>query len=89
MPPNRLNKRWLKGLPPEAHAEFEERILQNADLFEALGAIIRQDLETNARKRRSEDGYEKPAFAAAMADCNGFERGLEKVLALLNFNERK
>ena len=64
-------------------------MLQNADLFETLATLIRQDLEENARRRRSKDGYDKPAFAASMADCNGFERALEKVLTLLNFNERK
>lgn len=62
-------------------------MLQNADLFEALAVILQQDLDEVARTRRSKDAYEKPAFAEFMADCNGAERTINKVLGYLNLKK--
>lgn len=71
----------------ELREEFIKRLLSNKDLFQRLFEMIEVKNKDNAKKRRANNSYEKPAWSESQADANGYERALTEVLELLKFTK--
>ena len=82
------SNKWVSNLTdPVQIKEFQQRLLENKDLFQRLFELIEAEHKENRRTRISKDSYEKPAWAEYQADSNGFERALSKVQDYLKFTQ--
>ena len=80
--------RWIKHLTTEEDkARFTKRLVLVKDVFEVLGNIIKEDLETSQRKCRDESNFNLPEWGHFQAYQLGQQKALDRILSLINHKE--
>lgn len=82
-----MDSRWLSHLKSrEEKDKFKQYLYANQDILNALKRILKDDLNTTIRSRRSLKSYATQNWAAYQADRIATERTLQSVITLLNLD---
>ena len=76
-----MDSRWTVGLKGKEKEDFKSFIKSSLPVLEKLEEII--DKMQGASKPSAQADYNNPSWAYRQADHNGYDRGLQKVKALI------
>lgn len=79
---------WFAGLPKDKQEERKALVKSAAPTLKVLKNILEKRLDDLESKRVNPANYDSPAWAYMQADINGSMRELERVIELLDQEEK-
>lgn len=80
-------KNWSANLPTEEQADFEKYLANSKKLLDRLTEICYNMVRESEGSLKN--NYDNPNWALKAADSVGYQRALQKIIALCKYTEDK
>jgi len=84
-----MKKSWTQGLDERGTKEMVQEFNSSALLRERLTELLQSHQMEKLKSGRSADGYQSPNWSHKQADLNGYLRGIDHALSLIESKATK